>query len=387
MKMKRFLLPLIVLMMLWNPVGVHAAQIDESLLNGLNDYLESSGAQELSEELPPEARHLLEELELGKIDIGKLLSLTPGDFVRVIRNTAESAVLRPARVFGTMMGVMILVTLVGALYPGKIRNSTALSSVFSTVSILCIAAVIVDPITECILDSAQALHDCSSFMIAFIPVFISIITVSGSPVTATSYHAFLFGACQLISAASSNVLIPFMGIYTGLSVAGSVGEDIGVLPLAKGIRSFVTWSLTLMMTIYVTLLSMQTLISTGTDSVLMKTGKFLIGSFVPIVGSAISDALATAQGAVHLLKTTVGTFGIAAGAAIFLPIVIRVAVWYGMLKIASFTAGVLSHEKIKSMLEACGNCLGVMLAVLAAFLLLIIVSLVLLLNLSSAGTA
>lgn len=372
------------LLLLFFCAGARAAQengLDAEITHTLEEQLESVGAQQLADDLPEEARAILEQLELGNIDIGRMLSLSPGDFARVLWRLVRDTIRRPLTTFGAVTGVVVLCALVGTLN----TQTKTLLPVFSTVSVLCVITALVKPVTECILGAAAALRDCSTFLIGFIPAFTSIITVSGAPVTATTYNLLLFTACQLISMLSTRILVPFMGVYMGLCIAGSVGEDIGVLPLAKGVRSLVTWGLSLAMTVYVALLSMQTLVSAGADNVMMKTGKFLVGSFVPIVGGAISDALSAAQGAVQLLKTTVGAFGIVAGVALFLPALLRVLLWYLVLKGAHFTANVLSLGKLAALLDACSNCLATMLAMLVSFLLLIIISIVLLLSFSSGG--
>lgn len=360
-----------------------AAGLDPALEGSVGEQLESIGAQDLARDLPDPAKEILEELELGEINVGRLLSLSPGDFFQVIARLAMDTARRPAATLGALIGVVTLCAFIDTMKNGM--RSAALSSVFSTVAILCVIASVAKPVTECILSAAQTLRDCSTFMLAFIPAFTSIITVSGAPVTATAYNLLLFTACQLISSFASGLLVPFMGVYMGLCVAGSVGSDLGVLPLAKGVRSFVTWCLSLAMTSYVGLLSMQTLVSSGADSAMMKTGKFLVGSFVPIVGGAISDALSAAQGAVHLLKASVGAFGIVAGAVLFLPSLVQVLLWYLTLKCAAFTAELLTLKKLGSLLDACSSCLATMLAMLVSFMLLIIVSIMLLLAFSKGG--
>ncbi|RGB66482.1 stage III sporulation protein AE [Provencibacterium massiliense] len=380
--MKRLFFLAAALLLIWGlPLPVRAAPLSDEVQGQLEQQLQSLGAQELANELPGEARDILEELDLGEIDLGALLSLSPGDFVRVVKAQVKNTVQKPLATLGMIAGVVVLCALVDTLKSGLSKGT--LSPVFSTVSVLCVITVIAKPIGGCIVGAAEAIRGCANFMLSFIPVFCSIVTVGGAPVTATSYNLLLFFACQLISSFASSVLVPFMGIYMGLCVAGSVGEDIGVLPLAKGVRSFVTWSLTLTMTAYVGLLSMQTLVSVGADNAMLKTGKFLVGSFVPIVGGAISEALSAAQGALHLLKSAVGAFGMVAGAAAFLPILVRVLLWYFTVKVAAFLAQTLSLKKLGSLLGACSDCLGTMLALLFSFLLLILVSIILLLSFSA----
>lgn len=365
---------------LFCPQAASAAGISPELSGALQGQLEAAGMEELQRQLPDETQRLLEEMELENLDIGRLISLSPKDFVRVLARLAKETVRRPFAAFGMIGGVILLCALAGAL--GQGFQSGGLSSVYTAVSVLCIVAAVAKPVTECIVDGAQAIRDCSVFMLSFIPVFTSVVSVSGAPVTATTYNLLLFSACQLVSGVASGVLVPFMGMYTGLCMAGSVGEDIGVLPLAKGIRSFVTWGLTLLMTAYAGLLSMQTLVSTGADSAMLKAGKFLVGSFVPIVGGAISDALSAAQGAMKLLRASIGAFGILAGALSFLPVLLKVLFWYLALKCGGILSGMLAMGKLRGLLEACADCLMTMLALLFSFMLIIIVSIILLLSFS-----
>lgn len=349
----------------------------------LQEQLEAAGMDALQQQLPDGAQQLMSDIALSKLDIGRLLSLSPRDFVQMLWQLLTSSLRRPLSAFGMIAGALILCALAQMLGDGL--PAGGLSTVYAVVSALCVVAAIAGPVSECILEGAQAIRDCSTFMLSFIPVFTSVLTVSGAPVTAGTYQLLLFSACQLVAGFASSVLVPLMGIYTGLCVAGSVGEGAGILPLAKGIRSFVTWGLTLAMTAYAGLLSMQTLVSTGADNAMLKAGKFLVGSFVPIVGGAISDALGAAQGAMKLLKTAIGAFGILVGALSFFPVIVKVLLWRLALGCSGLLCGILAMPRLRGLLEACASCLSTMLAMLFSFMLLIIVSLLILLSFSGGG--
>ena len=64
-------------------------------------------------------------------------------------------------------------------------------------------------------------------------------------------------------------------------------------------------------------------------------------------------------------------------------ILVRVLLWYFTVKVAAFLAQTLSLKKLGSLLGACSDCLGTMLALLFSFLLLILVSIILLLSFSA----
>lgn len=100
-------------------------------------------------------------------------------------------------------------------------------------------------------------------------------------------------------------------------------------------------------TLFVGMLSLQTVIGSGGDTLLLKASKFLAGSMIPVIGGTISDALGAAKGCVQLLKGAVGSFGILVAVLTFLPALLQVGMWYLSLKASAW---------VSSMLGAGGGC-------------------------------
>lgn len=71
---------------------------------------------------------------------------------------------------------------------------------------------------------------------------------------------------------------------------------------------------------FVGLLSIKGLLAGAADSAVAKGAKFLIGSFVPVVGGAVSDALGSIVSSLSLVRGATGAFGILAVLLIALPV-------------------------------------------------------------------
>ncbi len=67
---------------------------------------------------------------------------------------------------------------------------------------------------------------------------------------------------------------------------GSAAPELHITSAASSLKSLVTWAMGLLLSIFVGLLSIQSVVASGADSVTAKTAKFLIGSFIPVVGSS-----------------------------------------------------------------------------------------------------
>lgn len=127
----------------------------------------------------------MERTGLHGIDYKELLALSPEAFFREIWGLVKERIRLPLTVFGAVLGTVLLCAMLDGLKTSLWEGT--LSTVFAAVAVVCVAASIVSPIIDCITTTAAAIRDYSNFVLAFIPIFSSIVTVGGQAVTATTY--------------------------------------------------------------------------------------------------------------------------------------------------------------------------------------------------------
>lgn len=86
------------------------------------------------------------------------------------------------------------------------------------------------------------------------------------------------------------------------------------------------------------------MLSGAADSALLKGAKFISGSFIPVVGGALGDAVASLAGSLSVAKNTVGAFGIIAVSVISLPGIIELTAWIFCLNLLSAAADILGRK-------------------------------------------
>ena len=369
--MKRIvLMVLLVLCTLWGLQLNTFAGVDSAF--DMEEQLDALGREELMEQVPEDARELMEEANLYDLSVSSLLQLTPKDFFCTVWRMLLQEVRKPVRTMGVILAVVVLCAMLGGLHTAVGENT--LSPMFTTVAVLCILTSVVIPILDCIINTSAAVKNAALFMLSFIPIFSAAITAAGQPVTGAAYNMFLFTTCQVVSQVVSQTLIPLLGIYLALCVVGALVPEIKIASATATIKTIVSWALGFMVTIFVGLLSIQTMVSQGADTVTTKTVKFLVGSFVPVVGGALSEALVAAQGCLRLIKTSVGAYGILVAVFTFLPILLQTVIWYLVTMVASIAGDILGVDKVSTVMKSCSSVLGILLSVILCFGLLIIVS-------------
>jgi len=354
------------------PAYAESPPENPDLLFDIDEQLDALGRDELEAQVPRETRELMRATGTDKLSVGAMLLLSPDAFFKTVAALIREQVLQPVRTLASIVGVIVLCALIGALKTSSGENR--ISQTFSLVCVLCVLVSVITPVLDCIVATSNSIKDTSLFMLSYIPVFAAALSASGSPITGASYSVFLFTACQVILQLVSATLVPLMGIYLALCIMGSLIPDIDIASATKTIKSIVSWSLGFFVTVFVGILSIQTMVAGSADTVTVRTAKFMLGSFVPVVGSALSDAYNAAQGCFKLLKTTLGAYGVVVAALTFLPVFIQTVIWYMVANLAVIAGDIVGVKSISGMLRSCAATLGILIAIIVSFALLIIVS-------------
>ncbi|MCL2034105.1 MAG: stage III sporulation protein AE [Oscillospiraceae bacterium] len=369
--MKRGLIFIIIAVMLLAPTAF-AESPEQAMMFDIDEQLDALGRDELEEKVPREARELMRQTGTDSLSVGAMLSMSPENFFKTVMLLISERILQPTRTLASIIGVIVLCALVAALKTTS--GESRVSQTFSLVCVLLVLISVMKPVLDCIVDTSNSIRDTSLFMLAYIPAFAAAFSASGAPVTGASYSVFLFFACQAALQIVSAMLVPLMGVYLALCIMGSLIPDINAGSAAKSIKTIVSWSLGFIVTAFVGVLSIQTMVAGSADTVAVRAAKFMLGSFVPVVGSALSDAYSAAQGCFKLLKTTLGAYGVVVAAFTFLPVFIQTVIWYMVASIAVVAGDIIGVKSVSDMLRSCAATLGILIAIIVSFAMLIIVS-------------
>ena len=107
--MRRKIICLFLLCLFCIPGVAWAQETSDEITNqNLQGQIEASGAQELSEQAPDEAKEILSQLELQQLDYRKLLSLSPTQLWQVCKSAFSQTVRAPLLLLGTLTAVIFV---------------------------------------------------------------------------------------------------------------------------------------------------------------------------------------------------------------------------------------------------------------------------------------
>ncbi len=336
------------------------------------EQLESSGAQGLSEQLPEETQQLLQELGLADFSEDGVFQLNFNDIMQQTALLAQQKAAGPLRAALCVIGIIALCALLQSVKTSFLNDE--ITQVFSIACVLMTAAVVVTPIVSLISRAQDTALGAFTFLISFVPVYAGIMIANGQPVTAGAYSATTIAAAQGASGLISTVVAPSLQMLLALSVVSAAAPKINLQGIHSFLQKLVKWLLGFVMTIFVTILSLQGAAGGAADSLAVKTAKMVIGNAVPVVGGALSDAYTSVRGYVGVLKSSVGAFGILAGGAIFLPLILELLIWIVATELCAAAGELFDQKEISGLLKAISSVLGLFLAVLLCCAALLIIS-------------
>jgi stage III sporulation protein AE len=123
----------------------------------------------------------------------------------------------------------------------------------------------------------------------------------------------------------------------------------------------------LVSTVFLGVLSAGTAVNATADSVSLKTAKFIIGTCVPVAGTALSGAVSTVSSSLSLLKSSVGIYGVVALAVTALPVITELLLWRLVLGVGGAVCALFSLDETQKLFKAVDG----MLAFLTGALLLV----------------
>lgn len=281
--------------------------------------------------------------------------------------------------------IVLIVIIIHSIFKIIVQNLNNSSNVkiISFIQYLIIVSITLELFGVIISELKSVLDDLLVFMNMFVP-FLSILIVStGNVVTSSVIEGTLFFSIIFISNFIKKFLIPLYLIVITISVVSNFTDKFKLEKLSKFFRSSIIWILGIILTIFISILTMETEITSSVDSFTSKTTKAAISNFIPVVGKIMGDSVDAVLGSFNVLKNSVGVMGIIVVLSLTLFPIIKVFVMYVLFNLTSAFAEIVAEEKIVSLISNLSDCLRTFLGMLISISIMFIVEVVIVIKITN----
>lgn len=335
----------------------------------LNDEYYNDSVNDVIQVISDETKELLDKIGLSEYSYQEIYKISISDIVNLLLSVFDSSLKEPLKCTITIIGIS-LVSAIAGVYITK--NSTSEYLEIVTVVFLCL--LIFSKIIDCITRTVTAIESLGVIMKLLVPILALMATVSGTPTLAVSYNAVTVYAAEIISAVCRDFLMPLLIIFAALSACMSLNSVIKADTILNMMKKCINMILGFSGTVFTGIIAIKDILSVGSDKVSVKGIKFILGSSVPVVGSAMSEGLSSIIASVVLMKNTFGIFGIILIIVIVLPVSCELVLWIISLSFSEYCCEVFSQKKAATVIASLKFTFSMMLSLLLFTVYILIVS-------------
>lgn len=319
-----------------------------------SDALESSGAGSLRDKLGEDTLDYLDKIGYGDIDFYSIIDTKPTAIIDLIISMLSGKLPGILKICARLFAAIIITAAAESFCPPDDRSRL----IFSLISGSLLILTVFSPAYAVISAGISAIGVCAGFEKALIPVMAGVLTACGNPVLALSYQSFVFAAAQSIIALVNGAAVPVIGMCGITGMLASISPVLKLSAVSDFLRKTAITLLTAAAAMFSGILALKSVLASSADTLASKGIKLAVSSFVPVLGSALSEAYSSVVGSLALIKNALGAFAIAAVALTLLPIIIELFLWVISLRAAGMCAELLGLESSAGICRSAGTTLS-----------------------------
>lgn len=231
----------------------------------------------------------------------------------------------------------------------------------------------------------QSIDRTLSLMQIIMPILISFLLLIGFPITSTTLNPIFLGGVTFINVVFKKFLFASMIVAFGVLIINNISKNLKLKRMFSFIKQFNLVSIGAMFTVYLGLVSIQGLYVTTFDKFSMKTAKFAVGNFIPVVGGFLSDSIDIILSSSQLIKNIFGGIGLVILVGICIVPIIKIFSMILVYKAAAVVVEPVGEESMSNFLNEVANLMVIMLASVIAITVMFFVTIAILTSISVVG--
>lgn len=294
--------------------------------------LAESDKESVEEELEIETEKQLDDLDFSDLEtyidslessvkdmfsgsfVGKVESLINGEYITgdSFLSSVFSLLWDGLLDFLPIIASIIAVSILGGMV-GNLKPNTGGKSIGNIIHFVTYGIVIVflgTTLVELIALTSKTLTSLKSLMDMIFPVLLTLLTAVGGSVSVGLYQPAIALLGNIFISLITYFLMPLFIFSIVFSIVGNLSNNVKLDKFVAFLQGTFKWSIGLLFTLFLGFITIQGISASAVDGLSIRTAKYTIKSYVPIVGGYVSDGLSIIMASSMLIKNAVGTAGL-----------------------------------------------------------------------------
>lgn len=279
----------------------------------------------------------------------------------------------------TIFIIMVIMAIISNL---ELEKKSDITSIAHLACFIVIATITIATFVQTVSMLKSVVNTMTTLMQVISPFLLTVLIATGSISTTGIIQPLLLFLASSVGFIITYFVIPMLSISVAFNTICSISENIRLEKLAKMFSSVSIWTVGVVLTVFLGVLSLETSLSSSVDSLSVKTTQAAVSNFVPVVGKFFSDSFEVVVGATKIIGKTGGVIGIIGIIVVAIVPILKVASIMGIYMLLSALVEPISTDTlISKYLSSFANIYKTMLGVLIGVTILFVISTGIILNL------
>ncbi len=306
--MKRALIVLLLIIF----IGGDIAYGEDESLNIIDSQIENLKLDELEgiirdvqreEDFLPDIsiKEFLMGLIKGDISLklSDLMDLFSGIFMKEIRSSL------------TLLGKILAITLISSILVNlqSAFENSSIASICNYIAYALIGILVIGSFSEIMEIGRASIDRMVDFMQVILPILLTLLTAVSGPNTRVLFHPMILLSVNLIGTLIKGIILPLIHFSFIISIISNISNRAKFANLSQLGRQVIGFMITGAFTLFIGIITIYGL-GTKIDGLTIRTAKFAIDKFIPIVGRFLSDSVDAVIGCSAIVKNGIGFIGL-----------------------------------------------------------------------------
>lgn len=275
----------------------------------------------------------------------------------------------------TIIAICVLGSIVSNLKSG---SNEGVSTIIHFVTYAVVILILVTAFTQIMNTTLKTLNNMSNLMQASFPILLTMLTAVGALTSVSIYKPIVAILTGGVTVVFTNFLYPLFIISFVFLIISNLSTTVKLNKFNEFISSTFKYVVGLVSTLFSAFLMIQGISAGKFDSVSIKATKFAVKSYVPIIGSFISDGFDFIVLSSVLIKNAIGVGVLFLIIMAILTPILKIVLFKLSLQLTSAIIEPIGNSKITSFTSGCAKILVYPIAILAgvAFMFILTVALI-----------
>lgn len=241
-----------------------------------------------------------------------------------------------------------------------------------------VISIVMTAVVNLIQMTGKTINVLRSQMEVVFPLLLTIMTAIGGTMSVSIYQPAVALLSSAIMHIFTSILMPIFIFSIVFTIISNLTSTVKLEKFTKFFQSTFKWIIGGIFTIFMAFLSIQGITASTYDGVSIRTAKYAIRSYVPILGGYLSEGFDVIMASSVLIKNAIGASGLLLMFSSIISPIVKIVVFILVLKLAAAILEPLTDARISDFIYSVSKSLSMLIVMIlgVAFMYLITVGLI-----------